>query len=224
MPRLFSYLMTHDTGFAPNPFHGTLTLATCKPGIRRTKEVGDWVAGFASRALVANSKMQGVLIPHQGLIYLMRIDKTIPLEEYFNTIEFQNKKPTPEINKLHNLANDYGDNIYYRDHHGMFQQLQNGNHDEDHMPQDTEGLNVLISDTFYYFGRNCPVLEADLINSNFRIPVGPTYYGYQSSEDSICKILRLLHSKDYLPGVHGDPCLWGEKTNKLSCGSNCSIK
>ncbi|WP_198140678.1 Nmad2 family putative nucleotide modification protein [Polaromonas naphthalenivorans] len=30
------YLMTHDSGFAPNPFHGTLTLATCKPGIRRT--------------------------------------------------------------------------------------------------------------------------------------------------------------------------------------------
>nr|WP_269667332.1 hypothetical protein [Polaromonas naphthalenivorans] len=28
--------MTHDSGFAPNPFHGTLTLATCKPGIRRT--------------------------------------------------------------------------------------------------------------------------------------------------------------------------------------------
>ena len=28
--RLFAYKMTHDTGFAPNPFWGYLTLATCK--------------------------------------------------------------------------------------------------------------------------------------------------------------------------------------------------
>ena len=29
--RLFSYKMTNDSGFAPNPFGLTLTLATCKP-------------------------------------------------------------------------------------------------------------------------------------------------------------------------------------------------
>lgn len=28
--RLFSYKQTDDTGFAPNPFHGVCTLATCK--------------------------------------------------------------------------------------------------------------------------------------------------------------------------------------------------
>ncbi|MGE3595803.1 MAG: hypothetical protein AB7N70_09645 [Dehalococcoidia bacterium] len=41
-----SYKMTHDTGFAPNPFWGCLTLATCKPGIRQTRGPGDWIAGF----------------------------------------------------------------------------------------------------------------------------------------------------------------------------------
>ena len=39
--RVFSYIVTHDTGYAPNPFHGFLTLACCKPLIRRTAEVGD---------------------------------------------------------------------------------------------------------------------------------------------------------------------------------------
>jgi Nucleotide modification associated domain 2 len=49
--RLFSYKMTNDSGFAPNPFWGRLTLATCKPEIRKAKRVGDWIAGFTSREL-----------------------------------------------------------------------------------------------------------------------------------------------------------------------------
>lgn len=32
---LFSYIVRWDHGFAPNPFHGICSLATCKPGIRK---------------------------------------------------------------------------------------------------------------------------------------------------------------------------------------------
>ena len=49
--RLFAYKMTHDTGFAPNPFWGCLTLATCKPKIRESKRPGDWVAVHIKDAL-----------------------------------------------------------------------------------------------------------------------------------------------------------------------------
>ena len=52
--RLFSYKMTHDSGFAPNPFGRTLTLATCKPQIRLHKSVDDWIAGFTSRTLAGH--------------------------------------------------------------------------------------------------------------------------------------------------------------------------
>lgn len=43
--RYFSYILTRDYGFAPNPFNGTCTLATCKPKIRATANVanGLWV-------------------------------------------------------------------------------------------------------------------------------------------------------------------------------------
>jgi hypothetical protein len=34
--RLFSCKMTNDSGFAPNPFFGALTMATCKPGMRKS--------------------------------------------------------------------------------------------------------------------------------------------------------------------------------------------
>ena len=33
----FRYKIEHDFGFAPNPFHGTLSLATCKGDILYTK-------------------------------------------------------------------------------------------------------------------------------------------------------------------------------------------
>lgn len=46
--RLYVYVVTHDTGFAPNPFHGYCTLATCKPHIRGRAEAGDWVIGLGS--------------------------------------------------------------------------------------------------------------------------------------------------------------------------------
>ena len=46
-----AYKITHDTGFAPNPFHGYLTLATCKLGIRLKAKVGEWICGFDSKKL-----------------------------------------------------------------------------------------------------------------------------------------------------------------------------
>jgi hypothetical protein len=57
--RLFAYKMTHDTGFAPNPFHGACTLATCKPQIRLHKRVGDWIAGFTSKRLNGDGSRNG---------------------------------------------------------------------------------------------------------------------------------------------------------------------
>ena len=45
------YTLTADTGFAPNPFHGTCTLAACTPNHMGAKLVkGDWIAGFFTNA------------------------------------------------------------------------------------------------------------------------------------------------------------------------------
>jgi hypothetical protein len=74
---LFSYKLTHDTGFAPNPFFGILTLATCKPCIRKSKEEGDWIAGFTSQQLC------GDLAGEEKLVYLMEVNEKIPFSRYF---------------------------------------------------------------------------------------------------------------------------------------------
>ena len=60
-----AYKMTHDTGFAPNPFHGYLTLATCKLGIRLKAKVGEWICRFDSK------KLSGSPIGKEKLVYVI---------------------------------------------------------------------------------------------------------------------------------------------------------
>ena len=49
--RLFSYVVASDSGFAPNPFWGILTLACCKPRIRLSAEPGDLLVGLTPSGL-----------------------------------------------------------------------------------------------------------------------------------------------------------------------------
>ena len=71
--RLFSYVVARDYGFAPNPFHGRCTLATCKPRIRNAAAIGDWVIGTGSSTASKEGR----------LVYAMRITKTMTFNQYW---------------------------------------------------------------------------------------------------------------------------------------------
>ena len=43
---IYSYIHTYDTGFAPNIQSNIMTLATCKPQIRKNAVIGDYVIGL----------------------------------------------------------------------------------------------------------------------------------------------------------------------------------
>jgi hypothetical protein len=206
MPRLYSYLMTHDSGFAPNPFFGCLTLATCMTEIRRTKKVGDWVAGFASKRLVKKCLALGFEIPHQGLIYLMEIGEILPLDAYFHDPRFQVKKAIPLGS--HNTMMERGDNIYHLDDKGDFRQLVNDNHDEGELVKDTKGKNVLIAKQFYYFGRNCPAPEASWLSMYVRVPDRYIACGCESDDLALETLIAFLQEQGHQPGVLGSPCIW----------------
>jgi hypothetical protein len=142
--KLFSYVVTHDTGFAPNPFWGYCTLADCKPAIRRTAEVGDWVAGLSP-------KCDG-----NRLIYAMHVEEIIPYDDYYNDDRFAMKIPDFSKGKV---VYKCGDNIYKPLPNVGYQQLQsthsNGTKENlETKGHDLGGMYVLISKTFYYFGSN----------------------------------------------------------------------
>lgn len=174
--------------------------------IRRTKKVGDWVAGFAGKTLVNKCRDLNVTIPYQGLIYLMQIGEILTLDAYFRDERFQSKKAIPLGSN--DIQSERGDNIYYADGNGNFQQLENDNHDEGELIKDTKGKNVLIASQFYYFGRNCPVPADAWQSLGARVPDRYIGFGCGSDEPALNKMIEYLRGQGYIPGVHGKPCIW----------------
>src|SRR5688572_590905 len=81
--RIYTYLLDHDLGFAPNPFHGWCTLAGCKPQIRRTARAGDWVVGITGRAGGRGNRVA----------YAMQVAVTLTIAEYWRDKRFRAKRP-----------------------------------------------------------------------------------------------------------------------------------
>ena len=96
--KLYSYIVTVDAGFAPNPFWGYCTLACCKPAIRRTATVGDWIVGLSSKG------------KGHKIIYAMKVAEVIPFKEYYRDKRFAAKKPKNFSTGKTKI--ECGDNIY----------------------------------------------------------------------------------------------------------------
>lgn len=155
--RIYSYVVARDYGFAPNPFHGFCTLATCKPVIRRVARVGDWVVGTGS----TENQRRGFLV------YAMKVTEVLTFDEYWDDSRFLKKRPN-----LHgSVKQAYGDNIYHRDersgawiqedsHHS----LENGATNLANLNIDTQIPKVLISTDFAYYGSEGPKIPAELRN------------------------------------------------------------
>lgn len=151
--QLFTYVVARDFGFAPNPFGGVCTLATCKPKIRQKANVGDWIAGIASKA--------DKTIP--SLVYVMRVDETMTYEEYWVDSRFQHKKPE----RRSGLRHVYGDNIYTKDQGGLWLQadshhsFENGAINHRNVLNDTQSNRVLIGWRFAYWGASARPVPDD---------------------------------------------------------------
>jgi len=206
--RLFSYKMTNDSGFAPNPFWGRLTLATCKPEIRKAKRVGDWIAGFTSRELCRDP------VGSERLVYLLQVAEKMPIGDYFLDPKFRNKIP-----RNGTLAKRRGDNIYKPRKKGAvlprdFEQLANESHyDEparcsvgESTKIDIGGKFVLIADRFTYFGR-----DALDIPPEFRpkIPKGQHPSGYLTHDVELAKLfIDYVLGKAKSKRIFGPPTSW----------------
>lgn len=202
--KIYSYVIKSDSGFAPNPFWGYCTLATCKPVIRRIAKEGDWVIGTGSVENVGNDR----------LVYAMKVTEVMPLEDYWEDKRFEKKKPGKGTSRR------VGDNIYYRDAKGIVKQYFPSRHsfsnreNPESKDRDSTGKNVLISKkgNFYYFGRKAPKIPDSHL---YLIKKGP---GHRCNFDQgTTKFLRWIQKKE--PGVHGVPFDYPAKQE--NCVSKC---
>ena len=160
---LYCYKMTHDDGFAPNPYHGVLTLATCKPTIRRCAEKDYWISGWTSNEVQGKTDKFYFTDENQKLIYLARVTDKIKIEKYWDL--YEEKRPQIISNGKETTTNscsgknnpsasvyDMGDNIYEPVKGGFKQHSNGGGHDASDKEHDLSGEYVLICKNFYYFG------------------------------------------------------------------------
>jgi len=199
---LLSYIVARDYGFAPNPYFGYCTLATCKPRLRQHAAIGDWVVGTGAKT---RYNLRGYLV------FAMRVDEELDFDSYWNDPRFSCKKPT--LNG--SLKQLYGDNIYCKQddkwtqvdsHHS----LDTGQPNPRNVDRDTSVNRLLISQTFVYYGADAP-----LIPQRFRTykPTGENICcsarGYRRlSQDLATAFEAWLHSRAEW-GVQGMPSEFG---------------
>lgn len=191
---LYSYVITRDYGFAPNPFWNICSLATCKPQIREHAEVGDWVVGFGS----ANTDIS------QKMVFLMRVDEVCTFDEYWEDYRFLMKRPCFDGN----YQQCYGDNIY---HHINGEWMQENSHhsyadgiNENNLLHDTRVDRVLLSFKYWYFGENAIELPKKFGEV---VAVGRPY---KKLSDRLCLNLVDWVRCNYAMGQQGLPYKWHE--------------
>ncbi len=178
MSRIWRYVLAADNGMAPCSDDGMLSLTCCKPLIRRSACVGEWVVGFAPK---------GIRRGH--VAWAGRIAEVVSLGEYEQ--RFSGRRDA--IYKLAGYS--WGDQE-------ILTPLRNDYHaDEGSRSRDRSGKNALIFEPFWYWGGEgiaAPDEISDLAH----------YYVGQSARNSSPERIALLETwlrSVAAPGVHGKP-------------------
>jgi hypothetical protein len=144
--KLLKYVMTHDTGLAPNPYFGACSLALCTPNHMNARlEPGDWVVGHSSRG------------DGQRLVYAMRLTNVLDMPTYFTA--FPEKRPDPRGS----YERQCGDNMYYRDG-DRWVRLPSAEHNTPECFSADQGRRVYVAegaDNYWYFGAASFLPELD---------------------------------------------------------------
>jgi hypothetical protein len=140
--RLYVYKLTTDNGGAPCVYKGLLSLAICKPSIRRTAREGDWIFGFGGRRLT------------RRLIYIARVTKTVP-DRVRNTLRnlsyYEDERYSGRPDRIYRRNGD-GELVLRRGAKYHYKSDQR-RRDIGELPSYRNAV-ALLSDDFRYFGRN----------------------------------------------------------------------
>lgn len=196
-----SYVVKDDCGYAPNPWWGECTLAVCKPVIRKTAREGDLIIGLTPIAL------------EHRLVYAMFVEEIISLSEYYQDPRFKSKKPDFQSDDVRMWM---GDNFYQLLDDEYTQHLSAHNIEgrdketlDQKMAADLSGMSVLISNLFFYYGKNSPLLSSNL--DFLRVGRGHRLTGTKG----VLAFERYASKLIKTPGIHGNPRTLEREAAKL---------
>ena len=181
--KLTSYVVKHDTGFAPNPYYGFLTLATCKPKIRQSANIGDILVGTGSARGVGNNK----------IIYVGVVSDVLSTIDYSIDPRFEAKKPSNQDEKAKR-----GDNIYYWQD-GQWQQIKNISHGKGEIYDDLQPNRILVCEKFWYLGNQAKMIPEEFLEI---VKIGP---GHKNTIDETLINDFMKWIGQFPRGVMGEP-------------------
>lgn len=196
--RIYSYVVARDYGFAPNPFSGYCTLATCKPAIRRGARIGDLVVGVSPRD-------RG-----NRLVFAMRVEETLTFDEYWRDGRFASKKPFLSGS----LKQAFGDNIYRLGEGGVWVQADShhsyagGAPNQANIDRDTSADRVLIGQNFSYYGSAAVEVPVEVRREGLIDICEPGRGHRVNFPDALVKRFVSWLEAHTETGVWGDPAAW----------------
>lgn len=208
MPKLYSYCIPVDDGAAPNPFGNICTLTICKPVIRRSALVGDWIVATGSMQYGFENKV----------IYAMEVTQKLTMQEYDTYCWSELPQKIPNW-RGHSYKERVGDCIY--DFSTETASIRKGVHNEGNRQRDLGGMYALLSNHFYYFG------DKPLSLPDHLLPIVRQGQGHKSNlnapyyHDFIAWILKQSHAKNK---VYGEPHLRHLFTLDSDYESKCAVK
>lgn len=131
MARLYFYKLITDNGGAPHVTDGLLSLAICKPMIRRNAKPDDLILGFAANALHADNR----------LIYVAQITEKVDHGDYY----------TPTYAHRGDCIYERRDDRYVWRAGARYHGPDDAVHDLG-LPPEYPKASVLLSNAFRYFG------------------------------------------------------------------------
>lgn len=209
---LYAYAITRDFGFAPNPFYGFCTLATCKPDIRKAAKVGDWIMGIGGSNLGAAKRK---------CIFLMKVSEKITFQDYWNDDRFSLKKPCRNGSRVQMP----GDNIYHSDGTDSWIQEDSHHSNPDGTPnfvnlnRDTGRCNqVLISNYFYYFGSAAVTVDLDSIGYGRIRNIKKTDLSHSQEGRDLISVM-CSQNRSNLNVIIADPCQFLSSHQRVDQGT-----
>ncbi len=182
MAQFYRYVLADDNGTAPCPQNGLLTLATCKPKVRKTTGAGDLIAAFAPSPC-----------PMHMLAYAARVREVVEWPAYASKYAYPSRN----------------DAVYAFLPDGHVTRLREDYHTTDHHKAQDLSARVLIFDPAetWYFGKNLQELPKHLQWCSIGGKGSRNGRGHNVDEvdlDADDSLLTWL-KRTYAPGFHGAP-------------------
>jgi hypothetical protein len=131
-PNIYVYKCVWDDGVAPCVDHDVLSLTICKPKIRTSAKIGDYIVAFGR-----NSES-----PRNRLVYAAKITDVVSSGDYFHLAKYRRRQ----------------DSIYERTPKGGLRLINDAVHNNQNLSRDIGSPPIyrnaiaLISNDFRYFG------------------------------------------------------------------------